>query len=139
MSSYVEIIYLTAAMVIFSTLAMNTSRNFNSSRSSLYRIEVEYRAIAVAQDELDKVQWIYDDAELDPDDASYVYENYPLTETHTYGSSSQYSDDFVIYASSELIEDTGSQKRYQVSVSVLNENVEPEVFITMDYVKSYSY
>tara|TARA_R110000868_G_scaffold304437_11_gene565157 strand:- start:536 stop:955 length:420 start_codon:yes stop_codon:yes gene_type:complete len=139
MSSYAEIIYLTAAMVIFSTLAMNTARNFNSSRTALYRVEVEYRAIAVAQDELDKVQWIYDDTELDPDDGSYVYSSYPLTETHTYGSSDQYSDDFVIYAESELIEDTGSQKRYQVSVSVLNQDVQPEVFVTMDYVKSYSY
>ncbi|MBO6524748.1 MAG: hypothetical protein JJ971_13035 [Balneolaceae bacterium] len=139
MASYVEIIYLSVAMIIFSMLSMNTARNFNSSRTSIYRTEVEYRAIAVAQDELDKVQWIYDDSELDPDDGSYVYQNYPLTETHTYGSSDQYSDDFVVYASSELIEDTGSQKRYQVTVSVLNENVSPEVFITLDYVKSYSY
>ncbi len=139
MSSYAEIIYLTIAMIIFSTLSINTARTFNSSRQSLYRTEVEYRAIAVAQDELDKVQWIYDDSELDPDDASYVYSSYPLIETHIYGSSDQYSNDFVIYAESELIEDTGSQKRYQVGVSVLNQSVQPEVFITLDYVKSYSY
>ncbi len=139
MASYVEIIYLSVAMIIFSMLSMNTARNFNSSRTSIYRTEVEYRAIAVAQDELDKVQWIYDDSELDPDNGSYVYQNHPITETHTYGSSDQYSDDFIIYASSDLIGDDGSQKRYQVTVSVLNENVNPEVFITLDYVKSYSY
>lgn len=139
MSSYAEILYLSIAMIIFAMLSINTAKNFNTSRQSLYRTEVEYRAIAVAQDELDKVQWIYDDDELDPDDASYVYEDYPLTEDHSYGSSDQYSDAFVIYAESELIEDTGSQKRYQVSVSVLNQNVEPEVFVTLDYVKSYSY
>ncbi|GAB5408502.1 MAG: hypothetical protein BalsKO_08670 [Balneolaceae bacterium] len=139
MSGYAEILYLTIAMIVFAMLSINTATNFNNSRQNLYRVEVEYRAIAVAQDELDKVQWIYDDDELDPTDGSYVYTNYPLTETHNYGSSDQYSDDFVIYAESELIVDTGSQKRYQVSVSVLNQNVDPEVFITLDYVKSYSY
>ncbi|MEQ9308786.1 MAG: hypothetical protein RLN90_04975 [Balneolaceae bacterium] len=139
MSGYAEILYLTIAMIVFAMLSINTARNFNSSRQSLYQTEVEYRAIAVAQDELDKVQWIYDDNQLDPDNGSYVYTNYPITETHTYGSSDQYSDEFVIYAESELIVDTGSQKRYQVSVSVLNQNVEPEVFITLDYVKTYAY
>lgn len=139
MASYAEIIYLTVAMMIFAMLAMNTSKNFNSTRSSLYRTEVEYRAIAVAQDELDKVQWIYDDNQLDSSDGSYVYADYPSTETHTYGSSDQYSDEFTIFASSNLIEDTGNQKRYQVSVSVINQNVEPNVTVTLDYVKSYSY
>ncbi len=139
MASYAEIIYLTVAMMIFSTLAMNTARNYNSTRTELYRTELEYRSIAVAQDELDKVQWIYDDTDLDPTSGSYVYSAYPVTETHTYGSTDQYSSDFVVYAESELIEDTGSQKRYQVTVSVLNESLDPSIFVTLDYVKSYSY
>lgn len=139
MASYHEIILLTAAMMIFATLALNTSRNFNSNRLNIYRTEVEYRAIAVAQDELDKVQWIYDDTELDPSSGGYVYTNYPVTEVHSYGTNDAYSNDFIIYGTSELIEDTGSQKRYQVSVSVLNESTTPEVFVTLDYVKSYSY
>ena len=139
MTSYAEIIYLTVAMVIFSMLSINTAKNFNTSRSNIYRTELEYRAIAVAQDELDKVQWIYDDSELDPDNASYVYANYPITETHNYGTNDEYSSDYVIDASSVLIGDDGSQKRYQVTVSVLNMEVTPNVFITLDYVKSYSY
>ena len=65
MSSYAEIIFLTAAMVVFSMLAINTSRSYNQSRQTLYRAEAEYRAIAIAQDELDKVQWIYAEEELD--------------------------------------------------------------------------
>ncbi len=139
MTSYAEILYLTVAMIVFAMLSINTARNFNASRTNIYKTELEYRAIAVAQDEIDKVQWIYDDNELDPDHNSYVYANYPVTETHTYGSNNEYSSSFVIYAESELIEDTGSQLRYQVTVSVLNEEVTPEVFITLDYVKSYSY
>lgn len=139
MASYAEIIYLTVAMMIFSTLAMNTARNYNSTRTELYRTELEYRSIAVGQDELDKVQWIYDDSDLDPTSGSYVYSAYPVTETHTYGSTDQYSSDFVVHAESVLIEDTGSQKRYQVTVSVLNESLDPDIFVTLDYVKSYSY
>lgn len=139
MTSSAEIIYLTVAMMIFAMLAMNTSRNFNATRSGLYRTEVEYRAIAVAQDELDKVQWIYDDNQLDSDNGNYVYSNYPITETQTYGATNQYSDQFTTYATSNLIEDTGSQKRYQVSVTVINQNVNPNVTVTLDYVKSYSY
>lgn len=120
-------------------LSINTAKNFNTSRSNIYRTELEYRAIAVAQDELDKVQWIYEDTELDPNHASYVYANYPVTETHTYGTSNEYSSEYVIDATSVLIGDNGSQKRYQVTVRVLNTEVNPDVFITLDYVKSYSY
>ncbi len=139
MTSYAEIFYLLGAMVVFSFLSLNTSRSFNSSRQTLYQAEAEYRAIAVAQDELDKVQWIYEPDDLDPDESSYVYANYPIEESHVYGDNDQYSSTFIINGSSELIEDTGSMKRYQVAVSVLNQNVTPEVFITLEYVKSYSY
>lgn len=139
MNSYSEILYLVGAMMIFSLLVVNTTKTFNNSRNSIYRAEAEYRAIAVAQDELDKVQWIYDDTELDPSSGDYVYASYPLTETHAYGSSNQYSDTFTINSSSVLIADTGSQKRYQVTVKVVNSNVEPAVQVTLNYTKSYSY
>lgn len=139
MTSYAELVYLVGAMMLFSILALNTSRSFNQTRQTIYQAEAEYRAIAVAQDELDKVQWIYEPADLDPESGSYVYANYPITETHTYGSSDQYNSEFKIYGKSVEIEDTGSQKRYQVSVTVLNQQVTPEVMITLDYVKSYTY
>lgn len=126
-------------MILFSMLSMNTARNFNQTRQAFYRGEAEYRAVAVAQDELDKVQWIYNDEELNPESNSYVYEDYPVEEEHTYGSNDSYTDTFKIFGSSVLIGDDGSQKRYQVSVTVLNERPEPDVFVTLDYVKSYSY
>tara|TARA_Y100001935_G_scaffold255672_1_gene271227 strand:+ start:32421 stop:32840 length:420 start_codon:yes stop_codon:yes gene_type:complete len=139
MSSYAEIIFLTAAMMVFSMLAINTSRSYNQSRQTLYRAEAEYRAIAIAQDELDKVQWIYAEEELDPDDGRYIYSDYPKTITYNYGSSDQYSDDFYLYAESEMIEDDGSIRRYQVGVTVVNTTFDPDIFITLNYVKSYSY
>ncbi|MBO6792463.1 MAG: hypothetical protein JJ895_01040 [Balneolaceae bacterium] len=139
MSSYAELTYLIGAMVIFGFLSLNTARSFNSGRQAIYQAEAEYRAIAVAQDELDKVQWIYDSDELDPNSGDYVYANYPINEVHNYGDSDQYNSTFIINGTSELIEDTGSMKKYQVTVSVLNQNVTPEVFITLEYVKSYTY
>lgn len=139
MQSYSDIFFLGAAMVLFSMLSMNTARNFNQIREAFYRGEAEYRAIAVAQDEIDKVQWIYNDDDLDPDSFTYVYEDYPKKEVHTYGSSDQYSDTLLVFGNSTLIGDTGSQKRYQVSISVLIERTDPDVFVTLDYVKSYSY
>jgi hypothetical protein len=89
MSSYAEIFYLLGAMVVFSFLSLNTARSFNSSRQTLYQAEAEYRAIAVVQDELDKVQWIYEPDDLDPSSGSYVYSSYPIEESHTYGDSDQ--------------------------------------------------
>lgn len=139
MSSYAELFYLVGAMMVFSMLSLNTARSFNSSRQTIYQAEAEYRAIAVAQDELDKVLWIYEPDDLDPTSGTYVYANYPVQETHTYGSSNQYSSTFTVNGTSELIEDTGSMKRYQVAVTVVNQNVDPEVQITLEYVKSYTY
>ncbi len=139
MSAYAELTYLIGAMVIFGFLSLNTARSFNSSRQSIYQAEAEYRAIAVAQDELDKVQWIYDSDELDPNSTNYVYENYPVNEIHNYGAGDEYNSTFLINGTSELVEDTGSMKTYQITVSVLNQNVTPEAFITLEYVKSYNY
>ena len=59
--------------------------------------------------------------------------------SHNYGSSDQYSDDFYLYAESEMIEDDGSIRRYQVGVTVVNTTFDPDIFITLNYVKSYSY
>lgn len=139
MSSYAELIYLMGAMVVFSLLSVTTARNFNSTRQTVYQAEAEYRAIAVAQDEIDKVQWIYDPTDLDPSSPSYVYKDYPITEEHTYGNSNQYTSTFIINGNSVLLEDDGAMKKYQVTISVLNQEVTPEVFITMDYIKSYTY
>ncbi len=139
MSSYAELTYLLGAMIVFGFLTLNTSRSFNSSRQTLYQAESEYRAIAAAQDEIDKVQWIYDPNDLDPSSGSYVYTNYPIIESVTFGPNDEYSTSYIINGTSELIEDTGSMKRFQVVISVLDQNVTPNVFVTLEFIKSYSY
>lgn len=139
MVNYSEILYLIAAMLVFSFLSLNIAKNFNNFRKTIYTAEAKSRAIAVAQDELDKVQWIYDPNALDSDSESYVYANYPIIETHSYGNNDQYTSTFIISCTSDLIEDTGTIKRYQVVISVLNQELTPNIIVIMEYVKSYSY
>ncbi|RNC85711.1 MAG: hypothetical protein ED557_02760 [Balneola sp.] len=138
MSSYSDIIFLSAALVVFSSLAVNTARNYQTTSQNRYKSDIEFRAIAVAQDEIDKVQWIYDQAQLNSASPSYIYSNYPKTETLLYGSSQQYSENFSIEASSELIEDSMLQKRYRVTVIVTNNQVSPDISVTLNYIKTYA-
>ena len=139
MTSYSEIIYLISAMVVFSYLSLNTAKSFNNSRQTLYSTEAEIRAITFAQDELNKLQWSYDHNDLDVNNAQYIFLGYPILKTETYGDSDQYTSTFMINGTSDLIEDTGIIKRYQIVISVLNLEVIPEIFINLEYVKSYTY
>lgn len=138
MSSYSDIIFLSAALVVFSSLAVNTARNYQTTSQNRYKSDIEFRAIAVAQDEIDKVQWIYDQAQLDPASPSYIYNGYPKTETVLYGSSQEYSEDFSIAASSLLVENSALQKRFRVTVTVTNSQVSPEISVTLNYIKTYA-
>lgn len=138
MSSYSDIIYLTGALIVFSSLTVNTAKSFQTSSKLRYAADIEFRAIAVTQDEIDKIQWIYDKSELDSTSSSYIYKNFPITETITNGSSGQYSEVFTIDANSTLIENTSSQKRYQVTVTTTNNAMEPAVSVTMSYIKTYA-
>ncbi len=138
MSSYSDIIFLSAALVVFSSLAVNTARSYQTTSQNRYKSDIEFRAIAVAQDEIDKVQWIYDQAQLDPASLSYTYSSYPKTETLRYGSSQQYSEDFTVSASSQLVEDSILQKRYRVTVTVTNTQFSPEISVTLNYIKTYA-
>lgn len=138
MSSYSDIIFLTAALFVFSSLTINTAKSFQTSSKQRYAADIEFRAIAVTQDEIDKIQWIYDESQLDPDSPSYIYSNSPKIVTTTYGSSNQYSEVFTIDVDSEIIENTSSQKRFKVTVSTINNSIKPAVTVTMDYIKTYS-
>ena len=139
MTSYSEILYLLVAMTVFSFLSLNTAKSFNNFRQTIYASKIESIAMSVAQAELDKVQWIYDPNDLNPNSANYIYANYPITKTQSYGNNDEYTSTFTISGTSDLIQDTGSMKRYQVVISVLNQQVTPDVFINLEYVKSYSY
>lgn len=137
MSDYSDIIYLTVAMVVFSMLTMNTARSFQYTADTLVRADLEYRATALAQDHIDQVRWETNENRLDPDHSDYMFDSYPETETITYGSSDEYSEQFQVDGESLLIEDTADMKRYRVTITTSSSYLDPEVKVSLQFIKSY--
>ena len=118
MNDYSDVLYLTAAMVIYSFLTINTARSFLSTSETVIRSDVEYRTIMRAQD--------------------YMFANYPITENETFGYSDEYTDTFIIDASSEFIDEGDPLiKRYRVTVNVVNESVDPSTSVDLIFIKSF--
>ena len=135
-SNYVDLIYLTCAMVLFSMVTINFARHYNSTQQNFYRTEIEFRALSVAQDEIDAIRWVPED-ELDPDDNDYLYDNDPITRTITYEAGNQYTEEFTLKRSSVRIENTASQTRYLVRIIIETDDVSPMLSDTLEYVKAY--
>jgi len=77
MNDYSDLLFLIGAMVVFAMLSINASNIFRINNSGLVLAEVEYNAIALAQDEIDEVRWLPDEEidQLDPGDPAYRYAN----------------------------------------------------------------
>lgn len=58
MSSYADLIYLMGAMLVFSLLTIQTNRMFHIYNRIQVNSEIEYHAISVAQEIVDKVRWM---------------------------------------------------------------------------------
>ncbi len=141
MNDFTDVFYVMVAMVIFSMLTVNTARSFISSSDTVIRSDVEYRAIIRAQDEIDQVKLIgrEDEDRLNPNDADYIFENYPITVSETFGLSDEYSDTYEIDASSEYIDEGDIHvKRYLITVNLTNTYLDPEINVTLTYIKSFS-
>lgn len=52
-------------MVIFSLLSMNTSRMFQMNNRVQMEAEIEYHAVSIAQNEIDRVRWIESESAFD--------------------------------------------------------------------------
>jgi carotenoid cleavage dioxygenase-like enzyme len=65
MNDYSDIIFLMGAMVIFSLLSMNTSRMFQMNNRVQMEAEIEYHAVSIAQNEIDRVRWIESESAFD--------------------------------------------------------------------------
>ena len=135
-SNYVDLIYLTCAMVLFSMVTINFARHYNATQQNFYRTEIEFRALSVAQDEIDAIRWAPEE-ELDPDDNDYLYDNDPITRTITYEAGSQYTERFTLKRSSTQIENSTDQNRYLIRVVVETDVVSPALSDTLEYVKAY--
>ncbi|WP_138430326.1 hypothetical protein [Fodinibius saliphilus] len=58
MNDYSDIIFLMGAMIVFSLLTLQTSRLFQMNNQVKINGEVEYNAIAIAQDQVDQIRWL---------------------------------------------------------------------------------
>lgn len=64
MHDYADIIYLMGAMLIFSLLSLQANRMFLTNTKMRVETEVEYHAVALAQDYADQILWMDSNAEL---------------------------------------------------------------------------
>jgi hypothetical protein len=137
MSDYSDLIFLTGAMIVFSMLSMNTTRNFQSTAQRIYQTDIEYRALSLAQDEIEVVRWAKE-KHLNPDDGNnYLYDDDPVQRTIYYGNSDQYSETFELKRSSLRIENSSDMRRYRVQVIVESDAVTPAISDTLEYIKSF--
>lgn len=64
MNAYSDLIYLMGAMIVFSLLSIQTSRLFQMNTQMQMEAEIEYNAISVAQNQIDKMKWIKTQSKL---------------------------------------------------------------------------
>ncbi len=138
MSDYSDIIFLTAAMVVFGMLTVNTARSFQVTSDTIVRSELEYRAIAVAQDEIDAIRWLEDEDLFDSGEDEYLYGDDPIQKSVTYGSNNQYSETFsVTRTSTEISNDSNGNSRYKIQVTVQSNAISPPITGTLSYIKTF--
>lgn len=140
MNDYSDILYLTAAMLVFSMLTLNTANSFLRTSRTTIQSDVEYRAIALAQDEIDQVKLLSRDKEnlLKSNHVSYIYRNYPKNSLQQYGASDEYSENFTVIASSNLIDENDPLvNRYLVRVRVTQPDYEPEISAELTFIKAF--
>lgn len=148
MSDYSDIIFLTAAMMVFGMLTINTARSFQTTSDTMIRSDLEYRALAIAQDEIDAIRWVqarskngptfpYDP--FDPDNSNYLYDTNPVQKSITYGKDDQYSETFSIDRSAELLEDLTDQRTYKIIINVKSNAVDPAVTTTLTFIRTLTF
>ena len=136
MNDYSDLIYLMAAMIIFSILSLNAAFFFNINEQFQYQSEIEYNGIAVAQDIIDQVRWIQNEDLLDESDNDCICDEYPKTLTISFDD---YELEYVVDISINDTSITGSTTINRiVEVTVSNEYLPDAQQIKMKYLKSFS-
>lgn len=74
MNDYSDLILLMGAMIIFSLLSLQVSRTFQMNNQIQMEAEIEYNAISIAQNEIDRVRWINSESDLNNHVNSYPKE-----------------------------------------------------------------
>ena len=148
MNDFSDIIYLGAAMVVFSLLTLNTSRSFQVTVDTMVRSELEYRAISAAQEEIDAIRWVQARYKSqDPfrsSNSQYLYDDNPIQRTFKYGEDEQYSETFTIYRKAEESDDcdlldSSSQRCYEITITVENNSLEPPISVTHKVLRTLTF
>lgn len=127
-------------MLVFSMLTLNTANSFLRTSQSTLQSDVEYRVIALAQDEIDQVKLLSRDKEnlLRSNHNSYIFRNYPKNAVQQYGASNEYSETFTVSASSTLInENDPLVNRYLVRVIVTQTDYDPDITAELTFIKAF--
>lgn len=148
MTDYSDIIYLVAAMVVFSLLTMNTSRSFQVTIDTMVRSELEYRAISAAQEEIDAIRWVQARYKSqDPfksSNSQYLYDENPIQRTFKYGVDEEYSETFTIYRKAEESDDcdlldSTTQRCYEITIRVENNSLDPPITVTQKLIRTLTF
>lgn len=140
MTDYSDIIYLMAAMLLFSLMSTNISKSFLAASESMVTAGTENRSIALAQDEIEQVKLLSRDKEdyLKEGNSDYMFADYPKNKTNIYGSDNQYEETFRVEATSELIQEPDPLlNRYLVTVTVTNTVKDYKSEATLLFIKSF--
>jgi hypothetical protein len=103
MADYSDLIFLMGAMILFSVLTVNVTRNMVINTQTLSESEIEYNGIAVAHSTLKRAQWASKE-ELTPGSGQYIFSDYEKQNPYK-----------------ETIEVEGSDIDYYVYVNVSND------------------
>lgn len=138
MNDYSDIIFLTGAMIIFSSLSLNTIEFFNAADQLEYQSRLQYNGIAVAQDKIEEIRWIADEDRFKNGTSDFLERDYPSVVTQSYGSSNQYQFDYSVDLDVSPTNITGSNAtNYRVTVTVSNSFLPDNQSITTEYIKSF--
>lgn len=137
MNDVSDIIFLSAAMVVFSMLTMNTARSFQATSNTSIQSNLEYRAIGVAQSEIDAIRWA-DEKHVNPSSGDYLYTNDPISTTVTYGFNDEFEEVYTLTRSSTLIEDSHKQRRYKITIHVASDEAASPAALEMEFIKTFA-
>lgn len=74
MNDYSDLIFLMGAMIVFSLLSLQVSRTFQMNNRIQMEAEIEYNAVSIAQNEIDRVRWINSESDLNNHVSTYPKE-----------------------------------------------------------------
>lgn len=138
MNDYSDLIYLLGAIMAFSLLSLHTNRMLQMNNRLQLNAEIEYNAVAVAQDQIDQIRWMRTESDFVSHQNTFPKEVLMVT-----------GDDTLVYDVDMSFEDVnlpGSHeniisKRVQVTVKnrylLLNDHEDNEQAVKFEFMKSF--